>query len=413
MTSFPTLTPSTRTYSPGEFPSTAHPLLSGSEVRVRHSNTVLGVRMRLTFAAASSDDILAVRNHYNGRRGGFLPFAIPVDLLSGVFTPDDFTPAGHQWVYVARPQVVDVPIEGPTPMNRHDLVVELQTVPPENTIVAGARIASSSILRTGSAQLGTYIGSSSTLQAGAASVFTPGLAPGASIASTSSLTAGAASAVTTDPGFASISLLLPLNGTNGGTTFTDASVNGFTVTANGNAQTSTAQSKWGGSSLLLDGSGDYLSVASDADFNFGTSDFTVEAWVYLTSVTGNWFIASSSGSGGLFFGYSTTEVPAGWGCGRTAIAWDHLSAWTASTSTWYHVALCRSGTSLRLFTDGVQRGATSTNSQSYNISTTSLTIGSQGAGLYMSGYMNDLRITKGVARYTADFTAPTGPFPTS
>jgi hypothetical protein len=193
MTTFPTLTPSTRTYSPGEFPSTAHPLLSGSEVRVRHSNTVLGVRLRLTFAAASSDDILAVRNHYNGRRGGFLPFAIPVDLLSGVSSPDDFTPAGHQWVYAARPQVVDVPIEGPTPTNRHDLVVELQTVPPENTIVAGARIAARAFLRAGSAQLGTYIGAIARLTAGAASAVTPGLAPGASITATASLVAGEAS----------------------------------------------------------------------------------------------------------------------------------------------------------------------------------------------------------------------------
>jgi hypothetical protein len=192
MTTFPALIPSTRTYSPGEYPITPHPLLSGSEIRVRHSNTVLGVRLRLTFQAVSSADAVAVRNHYHGRQGGFLPFAIPEELLSGVTTPVDFTPAGHQWVYASRPSVVDVPIAGDTPTNRHDLVVELVTVPPENTIVAGARITVRATVRGGSAQLGAYIESFASVVGGAATVEASTSALGAAITANVSVVGGAA-----------------------------------------------------------------------------------------------------------------------------------------------------------------------------------------------------------------------------
>jgi hypothetical protein len=192
MTTFPALIPSTRTYSPGEYPITPHPLLSGSEIRVRHSNTVLGVRLRLTFQAASSADVVAVRNHYNGRQGGFLPFAIPVELLSGVTTPADFTPAGHQWVYASRPSVVDVPIAGDTPTNRHDLVVELVTVPPENTIVAGARMGARVTLQAGSAERGAFFDVFTSLAAGAAAVVGESFTSGALIDVDASLAAGVA-----------------------------------------------------------------------------------------------------------------------------------------------------------------------------------------------------------------------------
>lgn len=217
----------------------------------------------------------------------------------------------------------------------------------------------------------------------------------------------------TDPNFANVSLLLHMDGTNGSTTFTDKSNNALTVTANGNAQISITQSKFGGAAGAFDGNGDYLSIANNSVFNFATGDFTIEAWVYLSSVTGDWFIASSSASGGMFFGYSNLVSPFGWGVGRNLVAWDYLTGSTATINTWYHVAVSRQGTSLRVFVNGTQVGATVTNSQSYNLSSTLLTIGSQGTTYYLNGYIDDLRITKGVARYTANFTAPTAAFPDS
>jgi len=85
----------------------------------------------------------------------------------------------------------------------------------------------------------------------------------------------------TDPDFASVVLLLHCNGSNGGTTFTDNSSYGRAMTANGNAQTSTAQSKFNGSSGLFDGAGDYLTASASSDFTFGTGDYTIESWVYF------------------------------------------------------------------------------------------------------------------------------------
>jgi len=126
MAAFPSsIIPSTRTYSPGAFPHTVHGVYDGSEARVRHSNTVLGVRLRLFFPAITTAELLTVIGHYAGQSGRFLSFAIPYDLLSGVTTPADFTPAGHQWRYAARPTVEDISIVGGT--NRHNLTIELET----------------------------------------------------------------------------------------------------------------------------------------------------------------------------------------------------------------------------------------------------------------------------------------------
>ena len=186
MTTFPSnLIPSARTYSPGAFPHTAHGVYDGSEARVRHSNTVLGVRLRLFFPAITSAELLTVISHYSGQRGRFLPFVIPNDLLSGVTTPADFTPAGHQWRYAARPTVEDISIVGGT--NRHDLTIELETVPPENTIAQGVRLRARASLQAGSAQLGAFFDVYAWLDAGAGSVVDPFLV-------TATLAAGAASA---------------------------------------------------------------------------------------------------------------------------------------------------------------------------------------------------------------------------
>ena len=87
-----------------------------------------------------------------------------------------------------------------------------------------------------------------------------------------------------DPYFSNVSLLLHMDGSNGSTTFTDNSSNGFTVTANGNAQISTAQSKWNGASGYFDGAGDFLTVPVNSAFELGTGDFDVELWARFDSV---------------------------------------------------------------------------------------------------------------------------------
>jgi hypothetical protein len=181
---------------------------------------------------------------------------------------------------------------------------------------------------------------------------------------------GAAAAVK-DAYFNLTTLLLNTTATNGAqnNTFLDSSTNNFTITRNGNTTQGTftpfSQTGW---SNYFSGSGDYLSVAADAAFNFGTGDFTLDAWIYRTASGSDTFIMSASGSGGLFWG-----IPAngdlGWG--RAGVTWDYQVASGMVTNTWYHVALTRSGTSMKMFINGTQLGVTQTNSTSYNISTES------------------------------------------
>ncbi len=221
----------------------------------------------------------------------------------------------------------------------------------------------------------------------------------------------------TDPNFANVSLLLHMDGTNGSTTFTDKSNNALTVTANGNVSVSTTQSKFGGSSATFDGAGDYLTLSSSTPFAFGTGDFTVEFWLYLNSNSVTYLIYDSrpSGLNGLYptiyYDASSSRINYYTNTGV------RISGNVATASgAWHHIALSKSGTSTRLFINGTQSGATYTDSNNYLSGTGRPTIGADGNSLGSNGYngyMDELRVTKGVARYTANFTAPTAAFPDS
>jgi hypothetical protein len=166
-----------------------------------------------------------------------------------------------------------------------------------------------------------------------------------------------------------------------------------------------------GYSVAFDGAGDYLTIPTNAALNLGTGDFTIEGWVYPTANSGDWFIISSTGTSGMFFGVRNSSAPTGFGYGRTGVAWDYVTSVNPTTNTWQHIAITRSGTSIRLFLNGTQIGATQTSSQAYDLSVTATSIGSQAANYYLTGYMSNLRVLKGTALYTANFTPPTQLFP--
>jgi hypothetical protein len=212
--------------------------------------------------------------------------------------------------------------------------------------------------------------------------------------------------VPTTPLTAITNTALLTNFTNAG--IYDAAVQNNAITV-ADAQVSTTQSKWSPTSVRFDGSGDYLNIPSSQGLNLGTGSLTIEAWVYLSAMSGDYFIVSSVGAGGGFFGFrSGTDI----GYGRTGIAWDYQAASGMVINNWYHVAWSRNGTSMRIFVNGSQVGATQTTSQAYDLSTTSTAVGSAGATLFLNGYIQDLRITRGIGRYTANFSVPTAAFPT-
>lgn len=208
--------------------------------------------------------------------------------------------------------------------------------------------------------------------------------------------------------------LLHMDGADASTTFTDKSFGGsaHTVFVLGDAQVDTAQSKFGGASLLLDGTGDFLSLDGHADFAFGTDDFTVDFWARRsvidaqhilydsrpTSTNGDYLtIFFSSGNKLSVFVNSTLVIE-----GTTNVA----------ANTWYHVAVTRSGTSTRAFLDGVQEGTTFTDNTSYLNGADRPRIGARGTdgGTAHQGWIDELRVTNGVARWTGTFSPPTAPY---
>lgn len=210
-----------------------------------------------------------------------------------------------------------------------------------------------------------------------------------------------------DPYWGNVGLLLSMNGSDESTSFIDSSNLAISVTANGEAKIKTDQSKFGGASGYFDGSGDYLSTASNAAFGFGTGDFTIEFWMYPTRNSGNEAVIDSRGSDiatPLWFGKS------GAGAVRCYDGTTVRTGGTLTLNAWQHVAWSRSGSSNVIFLDGTSvisfsdafdAGATRPLIIGANVST--------GFENYQ-GYLDDLRITKGVARYTADFTPPTAAF---
>jgi hypothetical protein len=210
------------------------------------------------------------------------------------------------------------------------------------------------------------------------------------------------------------SLLLNFNGDNNSTTFTDSSPNNLSVTANGDAKISTAQSKFGGASGYFgESTGSYLSIGSSEAFEFGTGDFTFETWIRIQSNPGSFGIFETQplgGSGGtrtnqwiFYYEQSANQFHV------FANSENRVSASAAGAldNDWHHIALVRSSGTGTIYIDG---NAVSSSALSVDVQTSSgALVGtfSDGSTLTPPGYFDDLRIVKGTAVYTANFTPPT------
>ena len=220
-----------------------------------------------------------------------------------------------------------------------------------------------------------------------------------------------------DEEFDKVSLLLHGDGTNGSTTIVDGSSSPKAVTAVGNAQISTAQSKFGGASIAFDGNGDQL-TALNVDAN--NTDLTIECWLRLNSYPTLTGIIACTYSGTslstqlntfLFTVSSTGAIRAGGALG------GQETTDTLPLNTWAHVAFVytHSNQSRKAFLNGVGGVAYTAEAITNNLVSSVFIGGSAGSSnvgsSWLDGYIDDLRITKGVARYTQNFTPPTAPFP--
>ena len=198
-----------------------------------------------------------------------------------------------------------------------------------------------------------------------------------------------------------VSLLMHMDGANNSTTFVDSSRYNRNITVNGPAKLSSTQSVFGGTSAAFDADTSYLRVASGSDFAF-PSDFTIECWVYFTN--------SSRGYQGIIGAHNGSDQT-GWVLyleqnNNLTFQTSAGSSWGGSISSgetvtpdvWHHIAVSRSGSSLRIFVDGTLK-ATATNS--VNVASASYVdigdytcLNQHGYNFTMSGYIDDLRITK-------------------
>lgn len=198
---------------------------------------------------------------------------------------------------------------------------------------------------------------------------------------------------------------------------------GHAVTLTGNAARSATQSKFGGYSAVFDGTGDYLTTPYvAADFNWWTGSFTLECWVFASSFS-TWQYSDGTYLHAKLIGNTAIAAQASyWSFGPLSSGvvqfryWNGASVTVASTATvvteqWNHLALVVSGGRINIYVNGVGLAAPVAISGTPQSSTTyPLAIGVYNNSCLL-GHIDDLRITNGVARYTANFTPPAAAFP--
>ena len=170
MATFPTLTPSSRSYTAGEYPHTPFNTYNGLQNRVRHSNVMLSSSLRLSFVALTEADMLSILSHYQGQFGGFESFLLPSSIWNGVTTISDYELTDYRWRYTEAPTVDDAYC------SLYNVELALETVPPDGAVVNGLDIpiiislAAGAVTTTNGLQQSVTV----TVAGGAAASFVPG-----------------------------------------------------------------------------------------------------------------------------------------------------------------------------------------------------------------------------------------------
>lgn len=190
--------------------------------------------------------------------------------------------------------------------------------------------------------------------------------------------------------------------TDGSTTFTDSSLSEHSITANEDVHHETDQAKFGASSIYFDGTGDYLSLSDSDDWDFGEGEFTIDFWMRRSSTfgAGKDIISSNRLGGTSWLVHITNAHVYFYVNGGSALSAAH----TESLDTWEHYAFVRSEDTLTIYVDGTSIGSGSISGTTVNGSSY-LKIG--GDTVYMDGFLDEIRIVKGEAAWTTDFTPPT------
>jgi hypothetical protein len=214
-------------------------------------------------------------------------------------------------------------------------------------------------------------------------------------------------------------ILLHMDGANAGTTFTESALGGaaHTWTAS-TATTSTTQAKFGATSESTGASAGFITTPDSVDFTLGSGDFTYDCWFWVAGGAGTRrFMFGQSDSSGtavnlnVFFELNASNVlsaTVGVGSVTTVV----LGVTAITTTGWHHVAFVRTGNNLKLFLDGVQEGSTTAFSSTINDSPNKFSVGTVGEfpSLFWNGFIDEFRLSVGIARWTANFAPPAAPY---
>jgi len=207
-------------------------------------------------------------------------------------------------------------------------------------------------------------------------------------------------------------LLIHADGVDASTSFIDSSNFNRTVTANGNAQIDTAQSKFGGASALFDGSGDYLSVPESSDFDIGTNDFTIDFWIRFSSLAGIQGICGQyDGVAGWRLtqnGSNQLQFRLGDGLSDDTALWNGFSL---SINTWYNIRITRTGNIWRAYKDGIQTGGDQIFSSNIPHIESDFHIGNEPQNTQgVIGNIDEFAFSNSL-RNSSNFTPETSPYP--
>lgn len=225
-----------------------------------------------------------------------------------------------------------------------------------------------------------------------------------------------------DPHWANVVLLLHCDGSDGGTTFTDSSSVSNLMTSSMQAKTSTAQFKFGTASGDFDGTADTVSCPFSSSFNMGTGDYTIEFWLRPRTVASYkvvFAISEPTQSGfALYHIFQNSSGVIGVGTVPTTGGGNpnfSSSSGALTADVWQHVAISRSAGTTKIYVGGVEVASATgiTFPTDPNLAFVAIGDFANGYSVFNSydGYIDDVRVTKGVARYTAGFTPPSAAFP--
>ena len=213
-------------------------------------------------------------------------------------------------------------------------------------------------------------------------------------------------------------LFLKSNTSDGSTTFVDTSPSKHTLTANGNVSHQTEQKYFGTSSIQFDGTGDFISMPASHDFDLLGEDFTISFWWRPTNDKTQFFFSHASDHHIAMSMYPGQKL--GLWASSNGSSWDIINADSGGNgigttamqiNTWYHLAYVRKGNNWRGYVNGVKEIEVTSTASITASHSEAFSVGNHGGGGSSNdihGFIDDFRWSKGVARYTEDFTLPTG-----